>query len=596
MDFYSETDSNRLFTAVEHSYRAKEPFRRLAEGLVADYVGPGYGKSTSRHERIANLLGQTIDAYTLILAANRPQVLLTATQPHLEYFAKHYSVAINTLIREIGLEKTIKDWILDAFFCVGIIKTHMADAGFVELEQGRWADPGKPFASVVNLDNFVYDMGATRWDQVKFAGDSYRVPFDDLSTDVYDQDAVKDLQPAGKMGTVGNRLDEFSRGQEVDNDELEPMIDLADIWVPREGKIFTFAMDNRHQFQLKGVPIAVMEWTGDEHGPYHLLSFNDVPENIMPTSPASHLATLDRLVNNLYRKQKRQASRQKDVHTYTAAGMDDAKKLQKAEDGEWIGVQDVKDIGLVKQGGVDPSNQAFMLNAIEMFDRMSGNLPAMLGLGAQADTVGQEELIHGAVSKKGAQMQYRVIDATTRLIRCLAKMLWDDQFRVSPGRIPIEGAENYSVDATWTPDNREGDFFDYLIQVDPFSMSYQSPSQRLSALTQLLTQIYVPAMPILMQQGATIDFQQITETYAELMNEPRLKKWIRFNGLPQGEEKGPGDEVPGPTNTTRNYVRRSVSSGGTPQSRSRVAQSEWMGASSQATPQQQATMQQPGAA
>ncbi len=80
-------------------------------------------------------------------------------------------------------------------------------------------------------------------------------------------------------------------------------------------------------------PLADFEWKGPEFGPYHVLTFDDVPENLIPTSPASRLAALARLANNLLRKQGRQAWRQKDIYTYTPAGAESAKKAQRTNDG-----------------------------------------------------------------------------------------------------------------------------------------------------------------------------------------------------------------------------------------------------------------------
>jgi hypothetical protein len=175
-------------------------------------------------------------------------------------------------------------------------------------------------------------------------------------------------------------LEQLTRGNEVDDDEVEPMIDLADIWIPRDGKIYTFPVERRGQFLIKSQPVAVMDWEGPNHGPYHLLGFNDVPENIMPTSPASHLSSLARLANNLMRKGKRQAMNQKRIHTYTPAGAQDAERVQKASDGEWVQVNNVQEIGTVDYPGADPGNMALSVNIVDMYDRFAGNLTAMLGL------------------------------------------------------------------------------------------------------------------------------------------------------------------------------------------------------------------------
>ena len=406
----------RLSTAIEHSYRKMEPFRRMNRKLVEEYTGPTYGEN-KRQSKYINKLYQAVDAYTMLLAANRPRVLVETKYPQLRPFAHHYSLALNNLIQEIGLEYTIRTWVMDAFFSVGIVKVHLADSGLVEIEPDRWMDPGTPFASNVCLDNCVLDLSATKFSEMKFAGDMYRIPYEDLKQGakdgIYDPKLVKEITPSSKSSdTSDERVEAISRGMETDTDEFEPMVDLADIWVPRDGKIYTYEVCNRGQFQIKGKPIAEMDWDGPEHGPYHILGFNEVPDNIMPVSPASQLEPLDNIINILYRKQSKRARNQKRNLVYNSGGQGDAKRLKNSNDGEMIRVDDPQHVQTIDQGGIDQPNQAFILGASEQFDLLAGNLPALLGLGSQAETASQERLIHEAGSRKGSQMQYRVLDAT----------------------------------------------------------------------------------------------------------------------------------------------------------------------------------------
>jgi hypothetical protein len=594
-----DVQRNRLFKAVESSYRAIEPFRNLNRGLIEEYAGSGYGQmNRPRHETLINLMNQAVSAYQMVLVANRPRVLISSNRRELQIFARRFQVAINNLIAEIGLEYTLKQWVLDAFFCVGFIKVHMADAGQVMLEQNLWADPGTPYASNVSLDNWVHDMGATKWREVRFAGDCYRLSYDDVMAEaggMFEADALEDLKPTSKYSSHDSeRIAAISKGQDVDQDEFEPMVDLCDLWVPRENMIYTFAVEHLGQMRLKGGPLAAMPWNGPEFGPYHMLGFEDVPENILPTSPASHLSSLSRLANNLMRKQSRRARSAKRMHTYNSGGQDAAKRLQRASDDEWIHVEDPKEIGQVDVGGVDPQMQAYLIGVMEMFDRAAGNLTAMMGLGAQADTASQETLIHSAVSKKEANMQYRVIDGARCVIRDLGHMLWHDQFKVLSGQEQVEGLEGYTVDMTWTPQDREGDFMDYNFDIDLYSMPYQSPAQKVTALNQLLTQIYAPLANVLMQQGGSINLQALTNIYAEMLSMPRLKEVVQF-AQPLPEESGPAPgmgehdrDTPLPSQTNRTYTRKNVATGGTLASRQHIQQQAWMGGS--VNPQQAASM------
>lgn len=558
-------DVRRLFSAVEHSYRSLKHFREMNQKLVQDYAGEYYQADRSDvlskvSDRYLNMLNQAVDAYIMLLAANCPRVMVSTAFQEYSPFAKHFEQAINAMIKEIGLEETLRQWVTDAFFCVGVIKTHLADSKLVEVEPDLWMDPGTPFASNVGLDDLVFDTSAKKWSQVKFAGDMCRIPYAD-AVEMFGQEAMRDIKPNSKFAVDGERVEAISRGTETDPDEFEPSIDLADIWIPRHKKIYTFAVDNRDTFKLKGQPLAVVPWDGDEHGPYHVLGFNDVPDNIMPTSPASHLEALDSLANDLMRKCSRQAQRQKDVHLYTAGGADAAQQVQLADDGQWVNVNDKDDIALLKQGGVDPGNYAFMGGAMDMFDRMAGNLTAMMGLGRQASTVGQEKLIHEASSTKGASMQRTVVSGTVRLVKALAQMLWADEAKEIVSQMQIPGAtKGYVATYRWTPGDREGNFIDYNFDIDVYSMQYQSPSAKVESLNTLLSQVYLPMLQVLMQQGAIVDFFALTKLYAELMRLPELLQIIKFtNVIESSDTVSPIATIPKAPTSTRRYVRENVS-------------------------------------
>lgn len=584
-----ETRKNRLFQAVETSYRKLEPFRTMQQALVDEYAGDGYGAGgkSSKREIIVNLLNQTVDAYMMVLAANRPRVLVSTHKPALKPFAAHYQVALNNLMQEIGIEYTIRRWVLDAFFCIGIVKVHMANSGLVQIEKDLWADPGKPFASNVSLDNFVYDTSATKWTEVQFAGDCYRIPFDDLQdSTIYDQDVVKDIRPSSKTEWETERLENIGRGYEVDQDEFLPMVDLIDLWLPRDGVIETYPCKfTAGKLTPYGEPAARMEWDGSEFGNYHVFGFGDVPENIMPTSPASQLAALARHINNIYRKQIRSARDFKEIDTYPPGGEKDGRSVQNAKHGDLVCVNDPRELGKIRTGGVSQELQMFLLNMQNDFNSAAGNLSAMLGLGAQADTLGQEKLIHGAVGGKTASMAERVRDAVTSLARDLGHMVWRDEVNVIPGQIELEGLDGYAVDATWRPNDREGDFIDYNLSIDVYSMAYKSPAERANAILQVLSQVYGPFMQMLMSQGGTINFQRLNETLAELMDMPRLKDIVQFAGdIPEQPGAAPPGGGGSPSSTSREYIRRSVGAGGTPQSRNVMQQQAW---ANTATPQQQ---------
>ena len=552
----------RLFKAVEHSYRELRQFRELNRTLVEEYAGPAYLDDDTQPVKYINLMAQAVEAYTMLLVGSNPQVCAETHDRNLKGFANHFVIALNNMLDEIEIRDTFKEWVRNSFFGMGIIKVHMADSGELIAEDDVLMDPGTPFASVVSLDDWVHDASAKKWTECKFQGDMYRIPFDELENGFFIQEAVKDLQPSRTISETGERVDELARDGNASESEFEDMIDLIDIYIPRDGLIYTYVIDDRRICSLKGDPVAITEWTGDEVGPYKKLCLTSVPDNTMPIPPASMWSPLDKLANNLMRKAARQAKRAKQVLTYTPQGAEGASRIKQASDGAMVEVQDVSEVQPIALGGVDPAVNAFMLQSMELFDRMSGNLSAILGLGTSAESVGQEKLIHGATSRMEESMQATVMYAANQVVKELAQLLWEDKYKTIPGQMSLEGHANMTADSTWTPDDREGMFSDYKIQLDIYSMSYQGPGERMMVINQLLQQMYAPLLPILQQQGGTIDMQALTSKYAQMLNQPSLSDIVVFNEpvqIPDAGQAMDGQRKSPVSNRT--YTRRNVSAG-----------------------------------
>lgn len=571
-------DFKALGKAMEGSFRGLENARNLNQNLVESYAGPAYGTPKDKRKRYLYNMQKMTTAYMMKLAANSPVVEIEPNQRQLEPFANHFAIAINNLIKEIGLEHTIRRWVLDAFFSMGVIKVHMKDSGPVEFETDLWMDPGSPFASNVSLDDFAYDMSARTWGEIKWAADKYRVPLsyvnEAVETGMFDPEVAKNCKATSKYFQGHDKLATISTGDSYDSDEYEPMVDLCDVWIKRENCIYTFVVTNVMNFTIEPKPLAKMEWDARDTSPYHILSFNDVPENVLPVGPAVVIDELDRLSNSLMRKQVRQATRQKSGIVYMPGlGAETGKRWSRANDGEDI-AGNPDSMKPFASGGAHPGNQLFLADVLRMIDEEAGNLTSLLGLGSQAETLGQEELIHSASNTKIGQMQYRVLEASQRLIRSLGLMLWEDEFKEISGQITVEGTD-YRTDSTWRPGDREGNFLDYNFKINVFSMSYQPPMSRAGSLIDLLTRVYIPVMDQIAAQGGMLNWAKINETLANLMNQQVLKDILQFSGAPTVEEK-PSVSTKSSGPTERTYTRKSVPSGEADKMRSQQMTKQWM--------------------
>ncbi len=581
LDLGRETDISRLYTAIDSSRDAMRPFREKRSRIVREYVGSWYNSEGAPHEVLVNLLEMAASAYATGLAYQNPKVRVTTPFLELWPFAFRFQQSLNAYIKAMRFCDTIQEIVLDAFFTMGIAKVVQAEWESVQLADDEWADPGRPQVVRVSPDDFGMDMGVKEIRRSKFMWDEYRAPWDLVRENPdYDKRVLKKLAPTSKWDRGEEETHGITSGTLTDDDEYGPMVDLMDVWLPELKAVGVFS---RH---VRGRPLKLVD-QGPKGGPYEVLYFSGVPDNAMPLSPAHSLMGLHLLYNGLMRKQSRQARRQKTNPTYRPSAAADAERLKRVNDGDWVNVADPSGINVINQGGVDQANVAFSLGVIDLFDRQAGNLRAMAGLGPQTSTVGQEQLIHAAASRKEARMQQETHKFVVKLLENLAHLMWVDEMLSVPSSVEVSPGSGIRVDTSWTPELREGAFWKYNFEIEPYSMTYEPPEVKAQKMERAIGQL-VQMYPILEAAGATIDVQELVKHYSETLQLPELERVIRFVDLPALERPGPVEQIR-PTETTRNYVRHNIPTGGTPEARSSILQQTLLGGG-QVTPQQQAQM------
>jgi len=583
LDLGNKNQITRLYAAIDASRNARRPFNQNRIKMLREFVGSFYNSQGAPNEVLVNLLNMTADAYTIGLAARNPRVRVVTDYRDLWPFAYRYQKNLNDYIEEIHFSQTLQQIVLDAFFTQGIAKVFQAEWQSIQLEDDVWADPGRPYVGRISPDYFGMDMSVNDVRRCKFMWDEYRVSWDSVKNDPdFDKSVVARMSPNSKWERTDDQANQISAGSLVDDDELEPMVDLMDVWLPDLRAVGVFS---RH---VEAGPLKLVD-EGPEGGPFQLLSFADVPDNLIPTSPAHNLMGLHLLYNGLLRKQARQAKRQKVNPTYRPSAADDADRMRKVSDGDWVKVSDPAGISVVSQGGVDQTNVAFSIAVLDLFDRQAGNLKAMAGLGQQAATLGQEELIYSAASRKEAKMQYRVHDFTSRVMQAIGNLMWNDSTMERQKQVELGSSSGIFTDISWTPDKREGDFWQYNFEIEPYSMNYEPPEAKAQKMQQIMQQIQ-NLYPILQASGGNVDVQELIRHYADTMQMPELANVITFSNPPTVERSEPtGSRARMPQQTSRTYVRKNIATGGTAEARSSTLQQALL-QGGQANQQQMATL------
>jgi len=557
------------------------PFRESYMDLLRFYVGHDYGNDGTPDKTPVNTLRLAVDIYGRSLAAQNPNVLAVTFEKTLKSQAKMLEVAVNELLRELDLTVTLREAVKSALFMMGVVKVGLTPPGEGRL-RSPFYDAGEPYAENVLFDDWLHDMTARRMTEWDWCGNRYRVPYDmvmenkDYSAKA--RQAISKPTGAGFTddGPEENRSHTLSQGGGPLKEEYREHIELWDLWLPRDKLVITLPVEG------EGPPLKVMDWEGPDLGPYHILTFGDVPGNIMPAPPAMMWKDLHDLMNRLFVKLGRQAERQKTVTfaSGTAAQDKTGERVMTAEDGQVIRVDDPSSVREAKYGGVDPGNLAFVIQLKELFSYLGGNLDSLGGLSQQAETLGQEKIIRSQSSQLLEELSDRVVNFTSNIVSDLAYYVYTDPISEIPLTTRIQGIDQ-DIPFTWTPEDRTEDFVKFRIKLEPYSMQAKSPAARLNAVFTILQQVVVPFAQQMQMQGLEVDVEQLLDIAAKYSDLPELMDVIKSSAMdiaamtsPNGGGSG---GPPDPSKPNGNYTRTSVATGGTQQSRDGILTRQLLG-------------------
>ena len=594
IDLANDEKRGRLLKAVKASNDALEKHRRVRKLMVEHYCGSWYDETTPQDEGkiLVNLVNQTARIYTVALAANNPRVLVSTPRTESLPFARRFEVNLNKLIEDMGLDKTFRAIVLDAFFCIGCGVVMMRDTdtrfhGLLESEEDVWLDPGEPWLNRVSLDDLILDMPAKELSKMRYCGHRYRADYEKVMDEPgYAKEFKDKLKPTSRESIDGVGATREIGTDPAEDDDMKDMVWMQDLWIAENKTISTMACD-------QDMPPAIeREWKGSQAGPYKFLSLGDVPDRIIPASPAINLFGMHLQQNRLHSRMESDSDAHRITNVYPPGMEDEANQLRTAVRNGWYRAKSPEQIKQFESGGIDQRDMAMSQFIQSEYDRFAGNLMALGGLGAQAATVGQEELIHGQLSKNVADMRMAVVSFASESILDLGRLMWEDQTLELHTSIPV-GNSGIEVNADWTPDDRMGEFEDYGFRVEPYSMIFKTPQQKLQETFQVLQQI-APLWPMFQASGASLDAEALVRLISRLLDRPDLNEIITFAN-PAEMLGGDQNTIRQSPVTSRETVRKSIPTGGTAEARSNSLIQTLMGGRSQVNGQMANAMGRPPA-
>lgn len=482
-----------------------------------------------------NMMDQYVQILVRSFVQSNPRARVTSrSNPKVAaIFQEH----LNVTIREIDLLGTLRRCVQEAILgYLGI-----AYCGITPTVN----DPaGESFCDPIALPDFVTDLAHDEFHQVDIMGHRFARRLGELvGNEAYDQDVVP-LLKGRRSGQ--SELDDQSDRTDYD-EEQGSLFDWVDIWaiLVRPANLVVYMS----QDTLIDRPLRVESADAPEFGPYCLLAFDRVLDELMPNSRAAMMLDMHDFVNGQYRRIFMKEDQAAEFFTYEGGSEEDARRIRDAMDGELILVNNNNAVARRTKGGTNPQALATAIHGRQLFDELSGNLRLLGGVGPIAETATQERLANINASRLIRDMQMQVVAFTKQILQNLGWAEWTHPTRKRQVELKI-GEKGMATSEMWSPEIREGDFIEHEIDIVPDSMEHRSSGQQLEHLIRGV-QIAMQLAQMPSERPVVIKGPEFLREYSELDNLPELAEVVDYAAdeafVTRPPTSGAGGNPPGET-------------------------------------------------
>ncbi len=520
------------------------PMRKLTVKMLGQYAAGWYDGKSMANKQPLNLIDRGVQIIGPYLVGGPPKVMIDAKRNMSSNrpFARTLELALEHLFREIKFhELTLRPAVFNSMFSMGVVKTGIMKSGEVEL-YGHLHDVGQGYADNISWDDYRGDFMASNREDMEIEGHEYLLPmeavvdsglfrnYDHLQSDSipYSESTSPDaISKDGGQSQGGARYE-----------RLRKVVRLQDFWIPDEGIVITVPRLG------EGVKIMrTVEWEGPESGPFDVLGYRFFSGSPIAIPPVFTWLGYNNIINKLVDKMNQQAQRERKIVAYDLGSSQDAKYISQTPDGSTVGVKNIDGIKELEMGGVSETNFQFIQFMEQQFSIAGGNLYTIGGRASGAETLGQEQMLQANASKALEDMVQQVHQFTKSIVEKLAWFMWSDPLIELP---VIKRVAGYELETKFSQETKEGDFFDYAFDIEPYSMSRMNPEMRYQKLLQLVSQVVLPTMDIAAQQGSQLNVDELVREAARFMDVRNLDRWWS-PAIPQEAQANPYQPMQGTT-------------------------------------------------
>ena len=560
MDFNDKKDRRHLMDMVDHSRKKLEVVRESRRRLLDRAKGSEWFPSDERVP--LNQMAQQEWALVQHLAGGSPKALVLPGGMGMEAAAYQQTLAVNAVAERLNLRRKFRRLVQDALYGIGICRMGMIRDRNIpireiapELDEEGEIGIGRLELQVISLESWVHDCQADCLEEREFCGHAYWVDRDDIEAYLPGVKAA-DLQSDEKrwIDEHGHEMaGAISRGVDGEGqNEFRHKYWLWDLWVPRENVIITTPVNGTGEFAN------VLPWRSRPGGPYLFLYYRELPDQAIPISIQADLALVHDSLNSTFRKLIDQTREAKTVLGFKPGHEGDAENVRDASSRQIVQMRDPSSVQEFNFNGPDQSLLGMLLQTRELASIIGGNTDVLAGLGAQAPTATQEQMVSQTAGGKVRLHEVDTADFQVEVFEAIRWYLYHEQIDPIPIVAQVDGT-NIRLQHTFNSAKAQtmpGEFNSFQMKIEPYTGIYRSPEQRFQSLLMLWERLIMPGVQLgILDQ--TPDMNQMLEIAAQYLDMPEVRSLLRAV-MPEEQEMMSSDSARQSPTTTRNYVRRSA--------------------------------------
>ena len=507
---------------------------------------------------LINLIDRGVFTIVPYLVEGNPKILVETKIPTYRPWAFTTQLALNFILDKINFaERTLIPAAINSMFGAGITRTFTEYDRVINLDDNA-IKYGRNVIRVIDDADYIGDVAAKTRDDFIIEGDIYKLPTE-YARDLYSKYA-DDISSDCRLSS-DYHPDKISSGEwDINRLSLREYTSFIDLYLYDEGITITIMPYGKAAKILHTV-----EEDGPGGTPYDFLGYKFFPGTTYPIPPAWAWHDLDVTMNIMARTAREQAESQKDIIAVSPQNREFGKKVTTAKNLDVLEADNPKDnIAKLSFGGVNPENYNWMMFAEQMFTKTGANPDVLAGRGAQAPTLGQEQMVFQNASRIVNNMNTRFQGFMTSIVNKLAWKVLQDPSEYIPLIHQIPGVGD--LPKVFSSADRVGDFYDFVFSITPYSAQRTSPEVMGQKLMGFMTQWVLPTYQFAAQQGAELDVPAVTRILSDYMGFENFNQFYRtaipheldgvgyaMQPLGQGQRpKGPnvGSKFPGQQNDT----------------------------------------------